>query len=72
MPVTFNTDMARAGVPQVVTMAIMGHEDYSMFGRYRTIRNEDLQDAMRKLESYRAGVASLLDKTLDRSQVWQE
>jgi len=64
--------MARAGVPQVVTMAIMGYEDYSMFGRYRTIRNEDLQDAMRKLESYRAGVASLLDKTLDRSQVWQE
>lgn len=60
---TFNTDMDRAGVPQVVTMAIMGHEDHSMFGRYRTVTNEDLQDAIRRLEAYRAG---LLDKTLDK------
>ncbi|RJR35121.1 MAG: site-specific integrase [Desulfobacteraceae bacterium] len=62
---TFNTDMDRAGVPQVVTMAIMGHEDTSMFGRYRTVTTEDLQDAIRRLEGYRAG---LLDKMLDKNQ----
>lgn len=66
---TFNTDMDRAGVPQVVTMAIMGHEDYSMFGRYRTVSSEDLQDAIRRLEAYRAGA---LDKTLDKNQNVQE
>lgn len=56
---TFNTDMDRASVPQVVTMAIMGHEDHSMFARYRTVTNEDLQDAIRRLEAYRAGVSQL-------------
>ncbi|MBN1103198.1 MAG: tyrosine-type recombinase/integrase [Deltaproteobacteria bacterium] len=69
---TFNTDMDRAGVPQAVTMAIMGHEDTSMLGRYRTVTTEDLQEAIRKLEAYRAGVAALLDKPLDKNQTVQE
>lgn len=49
---TFNTNMRRAGVEEVVTMKLTGHRTMSMYSRYSTVDLEDAKEAMAKFESY--------------------
>ena len=49
---TFNTNMRRAGVEEVVTMKPTGHRTMSMYCRYSTVDLEDAKLAMAKFESY--------------------
>lgn len=57
--------MRRAGIQQSVIMAIMGHEDHSMFNRYNPVDIEDLKQAMNRLENYRAEILNV-DQTVDQ------
>ncbi len=49
---TFNTNMRRAGVEEVVTMKLTGHRTMSMYSRYSTVDLEDAKEAMAKFETY--------------------
>ena len=54
---SFKTDCRRAGIPDHVSEAIMGHSDgNSMSKRYDDISDQDRLDAVSKLEAYRASV----------------
>ena len=47
-------NLIRAGVPEVVSMAISGHKTRAVFDRYNIDSGKDLADAAAKLElSYR-------------------
>jgi len=45
-------NMSRAGVPETVIMAIIGHKTRSMFDRYNITSKEDKRNAMEKLTEY--------------------
>jgi len=47
---TFNTNMRRAGVPEVVIMKITGHSTREMFDRYSTVDKEDMIEAVGRIE----------------------
>ena len=42
-------NLIRSGVPEVVSMRIMGHRTRSVFDRYNIVSAADLQEAARKL-----------------------
>jgi integrase len=46
---TFNTNMTKAGVEQVVIMKLTGHKTYAMFSRYSHLDKEQGEGAMEKL-----------------------
>lgn len=46
---TFNTNMRKAGVPESVIMRITGHSTRSMFDRYNTVDDGDLQAAIKQM-----------------------
>ena len=48
---TFNTNMIKAGVDQVVIMKLTGHKTNKMFTRYSHIDKEQGEDAMAKLDT---------------------
>ncbi len=47
-------NLVRAGVPEKVAMTISGHLSRNVFERYNIGNGDDLVDASRKLELYRA------------------
>ena len=47
-------DMIRAGVSQPVVMSITGHRTVSMFQRYNITSADDMREAIRKTQDYRA------------------
>ena len=47
-------DMVRAGVAQGVAMRISGHRTAAMFERYNITSGEDMREALRRTEEYRA------------------
>lgn len=49
---TFNTNMTKAGVNQVVTMKLTGHKTNSMFIRYSHLDKQQGEDAMDKLSGF--------------------
>jgi integrase len=49
---SFCTNMRRAGVDTLTTMAISGHKSIAVFKRYNTIAPHDLQKAIRQLGTY--------------------
>jgi integrase len=49
---SFCTNMRRAGVDTLTTMAISGHRSIEVFKRYNTIAPQDLQKAIRQLGTY--------------------
>jgi len=49
---TFNTNMTKAGVNQVVTMKLTGHKTNSMFIRYSHLDKQQGEDAMDKLNGF--------------------
>ena len=49
---SFCTNMRRAGVDTLTTMAISGHKSIEVFMRYNTIAPQDLQKAIRQLGTY--------------------
>lgn len=48
-------DLVRAGVPQKTAMAISGHRTISVFQRYDIVDGQDMQKALDKQKTYRAG-----------------
>jgi integrase len=51
---TFNTNMRRAGVDDVVTMKLTGHRTLSMYLRYSTVDADDAKAAVRKFKDFLA------------------
>jgi integrase len=49
---TFNTNMTKAGVDQVVVMKLTGHKTNAMFLRYSHIDQEQSESAMEKLNGF--------------------
>ncbi len=49
---TFNTNMTKAGVDQVVVMKLTGHKTNAMFFRYSHIDQEQSENAMEKLNGF--------------------
>jgi integrase len=49
---SFCTNMRRAGVDTLTTMAISGHKSIEVFKRYNTISPQNLQKAIRQLGTY--------------------
>jgi integrase len=49
-------DLIRAGTPQAVAMAITGHKTISIFNRYNITNGEDMREAIRRTQEYRATV----------------
>lgn len=49
---TFNTNMRKAGVDQVVIMKLTGHKTFEMFLRYSHLDREQGEDAMGKLNGF--------------------
>jgi integrase len=49
---TFNTNMRRAGVADVVTMKLTGHKTHSMYTRYSTVDLDDAKEAMARFEHF--------------------
>ena len=49
---TFNTNMTKAGVDQVVVMKLTGHKTNAMFLRYSHIDQEQSERAMKKLNGF--------------------
>ena len=47
-------DLIRSGVPQSVAMKITGHKTVSMFTRYNITDTEDVREALRSAQRYRA------------------
>jgi len=47
-------DLIRSGVPQSVAMRITGHKTASMFTRYNITDTEDVREALRSAQRYRA------------------
>jgi hypothetical protein len=45
-------DMIRSGVPQSIAMKISGHKTASMFRRYDISSEDDLREAMLRVERY--------------------
>ena len=52
---TFNTNMTKAGVDQVVVMKLTGHKTNAMFLRYSHIDQEQGEGAMEKLNGFLSG-----------------
>jgi len=44
--------MVRSGVPQSIAMKISGHKTASMFRRYDISNEDDLREALLRVESY--------------------
>lgn len=51
---SFNTNMRKAGVDQVVIMKLTGHKTFEMFLRYSHLDKEQGEDAMGKLNGFLA------------------
>ena len=47
-------DLNRAGVPDPIAMAIMGHKTRAMYDRYNIVNEGDISMALTQAEAYRA------------------
>ena len=52
---TFNTNMSKAGVKDVVVMKLTGHKTLAMFLRYSHLDKEQGENAMKLLDNYLSG-----------------
>ncbi len=62
---TFNTNMRKAGVAQSVIMKITGHSTNEMFERYNTVDEDDIRQAVDRMEGYLKSVDQNVDQATD-------
>ena len=62
---SFVTNARKRGVPESVVMKMSGHKTRSVFERYNVIDEEDLMDAVRRIENGRCEELAALEKTSD-------
>jgi integrase len=47
-------ELSRAGVPDPIAMAIMGHKTRAMYDRYNIVDEDDIRTALTQVEQHRA------------------
>jgi integrase len=47
-------ELSRAGVPEPIAMAIMGHKTRAMYDRYNIVDEDDIRSALTQVEQHRA------------------
>ena len=63
---TFNTNMRKAGVGDLIAMAITGHATREMHDRYNKIDMEDIRQAANRLEGFFQNVDQTVDQPDER------
>jgi integrase len=64
---TFNTNMRKAGIGDLVAMAITGHATREMHDRYNRIDREDIRQAADRLEGFFQNVDQIVDQPEERN-----
>jgi integrase len=62
---SFCTNARRRQVPESVVMRMSGHRTRSVFDRYNIVEDEDVRQAVRRIEAARTAEASALGRVLD-------
>jgi integrase len=59
---SFITNARRSGIPESVVMRMSGHRTRAVFERYNVVSDDDLRDAVRRLEARPANLGQKMDK----------
>src|SRR5258708_11112877 len=66
---SFVTNARRGGVPESVVMKMSGHRTRAVFDRYNIVEEDDLREAIKRIEAGRASSARKSGQDLDKVAV---